>query len=238
MDPASHLEHLRATLATYVARLEAADLDTPVPSCPEWAISDLADHVNGVFRFVLAQLDAGPGADLQSPPPPPPNGGVLEQAHDTTDRLLSTLATTDPNEHRPNWAGAPTAAFWFRRMNQEMAIHGWDLANALGVAEPITRWVAVDGLDELFDVFAPHGSYTDVEGTSVHYHSTDGDGEWLLGTKDGRLDVQREHGKGDAAVRGTASDLLLLLWHRRSPEELEFFGDREVFDQWWAKSKI
>jgi hypothetical protein len=44
------------------------------------------------------------------------------------------------------------------------------------------------------------------------------------------------HSKGDAAVRGPASSLLLLLTHRVEPDDAAFqhFGDRAVLDRWLA----
>ena len=50
---------------------------------------------------------------------------------------------------------------------------------------------------------------------SLHLHATDTDGEWYLGLAPDRLEHRREHAKADAALRGTASDLLLWLVGRR-----------------------
>ena len=59
--------------------------------------------------------------------------------------------------------------------------------------------------------------------SSNHKHA----GEWLvheLGPEGARFD--RLHAKGDAAVRGRASDLLLWLWRR--PASVEVLGDAGV----------
>ena len=66
---------------------------------------------------------------------------------------------------------------------------------------------------------------------SLHLHRTDGDGEWLLTTVDGELVATFEHARGDAAARGTASDLLLYLWGR-GRTTLECFGDEALLDAW------
>jgi hypothetical protein len=57
-------------------------------------------------------------------------------------------------------------------------------------------------------------------GGSVHLHATDGDGEWFIETGDG-LTWTRAHEKGDVAVRGTTSDLLLLVWGRLGTDAVE-----------------
>jgi len=63
---------------------------------------------------------------------------------------------------------------------------------------------------------------------SMHLHCTDTEGEWMIRfTADGAV-TTREHAKGDVAVRGTASDLYLLLWNRVSAERFEIFGDASL----------
>ena len=48
--------------------------------------------------------------------------------------------------------------------------------------------------------------------------------------------MQAGHGKGDAAVRGPASALLLMLVRRLAPDDtaIEVIGDRAVLDGWLA----
>ena len=51
----------------------------------------------------------------------------------------------------------------------------------------------------------------------MHLHCTDVAGEWTVRPNDaGGFDVTREHAKGDCAIRGAASDILLALWRRRA----------------------
>ncbi len=67
-------------------------------------------------------------------------------------------------------------------------------------------------------------------GETIHFHCTDGDGEWLarLGPDGARRHA--EHAKGDVAARGTASDLLLFLYGRVGADALEVFGDAALLD--------
>ena len=46
--------------------------------------------------------------------------------------------------------------------------------------------------------------------------------------------VAREHAKGDCAIRGTASDILLALWRRVPLSELDVAGDRDVAERFIA----
>ena len=52
---------------------------------------------------------------------------------------------------------------------------------------------------------------------------------------DGRLDVRREHAKGDAALRGPAAALLLRLWGRDdSGGGIEVVGSEDAAAAWLA----
>ena len=69
---------------------------------------------------------------------------------------------------------------------------------------------------------------------SFHLHCTDTDGEWLAVFTDGALVTTREHAKGDLAVRGPASPLLLWAYNRvpADTDGLESFGDPALLDGW------
>ena len=65
-------------------------------------------------------------------------------------------------------------------------------------------------------------------GETLHLHCTDGEGEWLVRLDPDGVSSSHEHAKGDVAARGTASDLLLFLYGRVDPEQLEVFGDASL----------
>lgn len=246
MEPTTHLAHLQADIDRI--RATPADvLDEAVAACPGWTVRDLLGHHAGVFRFATAQLRAEPGSELV--PFDPPDAGVpaLEMLSIAAGELLAALADTDPDEHRPNWAGAPTAAFWFRRMAQETVVHRVDVQLAHTTPDPIDPALAVDGIDELVEVFLPHAKRRGITGSgeSVHLHATDpevvaGDvagGEWMVTFTPEGVEVERSHGKGDMAVRGAAGQLLLFAWNRR-PVEVECFGDPDPLSFWAATVRI
>lgn len=56
-------------------------------------------------------------------------------------------------------------------------------------------------------------------------HCTDVAGEWFI-HPDGK--VEPIHAKGDAAIRGTASDILLALFKRVPVDNLDLIGDAGV----------
>jgi predicted lipid carrier protein YhbT len=73
---------------------------------------------------------------------------------------------------------------------------------------------------------------------SLHLHATDAPGEWVVTVGGGAVDVREEHGKADVALRGTAPDLYLLLWHRVSPEAVAVLGDGAALERFLARTVI
>lgn len=241
MDPAGWLDHLRTDIDRILAT-PADAFDAPVAACPGWTVADLLGHHAGVFCFATAQLRAEPGSELVPFDPPDETVPPLEMFRLAADALLAELVAVDPAEHRPTWAGAPRSEWYWRRMAQETAIHRFDAQAAHGAADPIGTDLALDGVEEFIDVFLPSARKRGITGTgeTVHLHATDdglaadhgeGAGEWMFTFHPDGVDVTREHGKGDMAGRGTASDLLLFVWNRR-PVELTCFGEPDLLT-WW-----
>jgi len=124
-------------------------------------------------------------------------------------------------------------------MAVETALHRVDGELAAGAPTPIDTALAVDGVDELFEVSIPHRGTGRLHrgGETIHLHATDPDlgegaGEWLIVLGADAVTVEHAHAKGDVAVRGSASDLLLLLWNRVDSAGLEVFGDRTILERW------
>jgi MDMPI C-terminal domain len=132
------------------------------------------------------------------------------------------------------------ASYWARRMAHETAVHRADGQLTVGIQPLIDPVIAADGIDEWLGFGTESGGPGPAlpEGKVLHLHATDEGltGEWLIrGGPDG-IAVEAGHGKGDAAVRGPASALLLLLVRRLAPDDpaVEVIGDRAVLDGWLA----
>ena len=218
----------RALLAT-----AERDPSARIEHCPDWDASGLVDHIAGVWSFMAAQIEAASPDKPTGPDPDDPS-----TASDRLSRLVALLASVEPATPCWNWCPKEgrTASWMVRRMAHENNIHRWDAENAVGNPDPLDADLAHDGVDEILDVswrHLPSGPVGDYPSSTLHLHRTDGDGEWLLSSAGGQLVVGHEHAKGDAAARGTASDLNLLVWGRRQPT-LEIFGDEAVLDSWLA----
>lgn len=214
-----------------------ADLDAPVPACPEWKVSDLVGHLGRVYSWACLVLDAAGERPAGSRAVPPEDKSALvpwflEQRAAVVDRLTSR----EPDDPAWNFSFQPDTyivSWWRRRQALETAIHLFDMQDAARTPGPIAPDLAADGIDELLTMFlpgAPNISPNPVEGItgSLHLHCTDTEGEWVVDFDGPAPVTRREHAKADAAVRGPASDMYLWVWNRRSLDGLEVFGNRET----------
>ena len=238
-----------ATLA--LARLvDGADLSVRVPTCPDWTLRQLATHVGRAQRWAaeivgtrserpIAFRDV-PGGRLPDDP-----AGHAPWLRAGADRLITVLR--DAGDTRV-WAFGEQrpAGFWARRMTHETTVHGADAQITEGGRPLIPADIAADGIDEwLTDVAAPDGGEPDVRaaglaaGESLHVHAADvpeGTGEWVVSHGPAGITVRRAHEKATVALRGGASDLLLVLLRRLPADDpgVGVHGDPAVLDRWLA----
>jgi uncharacterized protein (TIGR03083 family) len=235
-----YLGSLRSDAERLVEAAQSGSLDAPVPSCPGWDVNRLLGHVGRVHRWAAeaCRTRAEPAADRLEKPPR--DDSVVEWFAAGVAPLHDALAALDLDAPAWNFSNGPQVGrFWPRRMAIETAIHRWDGQDAHGAVTPIDAELASDGMDEVLDVHVglrlAGRDGIDIGG-SVHFHCTDTEGEWTVRTDDGLTRVTRGHTKGDVAVRGPASSLLLMQWRRIPPDDptLEIFGDPEIFERWLA----
>lgn len=215
----------------------AADaLDADVPACPGWDVAQLVVHVGQVYNFIGSALDVVGTDDRPSPKAidVPEGDALIPWLAELHAGLSVKLRATAPDAAAWNWAGTGTADFFHRRMAHETMVHRWDAEQAAGADSSLDSDLATDGVDEALFVGMQHSTSPDkvfdYPAGSLHLHRTDGDGEWLVKNEGGSLVVTREHAKGDAAVRGSGSDLLLWVWGRGG--DVEIFGDEAVAQAW------
>ena len=240
LSPDRYLDQLRADVAV-LSSVADDQLGVPVAAGEGWDVTELLNHCASIAAYVTAQLQADAGAAVQQLPPLDYSGDPRALWAEWSGSMLELLSWIDPADHRPNWAGEPTVAFWFRRMAQEMGVHRWDLDNALGRTRAIPVDLALDGVDEFGELFLRFAKDRGIGGTgeTIHLHATFAEGEevleggeWMFRFDPDVVTMTHEHGKGDMAVRGAANDLLLFVWNRR-PIEVTTFGDTDPLE-WWA----
>jgi uncharacterized protein (TIGR03083 family) len=214
-----------------VAAAERVPLDATIPSCPDWDVAELLGHVGRVYRWAAACVEANALVSPRDLPGPPERDERVAWVQAGATRILEVL---DQPADAPAWTWAPsgTVGFWQRRQAHETAVHRVDAEQASGPPTPVPRDLAVDGIDEWLALLPNRFGVPPITGTgeTVHLHCTDGDGEWLIRLTPDGLEVEAIHAKGDVAVRGPASDLLLVMMRRRPPGAVEVLGDRATLD--------
>ena len=232
------LDHDRLIAAEAEALARAADvtdLASPVPHT-DWTLADLLDHVGRLTWYWSGRIRKAGGGDFYDTDRP---DDVTRQdwVRQGTDTMRAQLTEAEADAEIKTWAGLKPPSWLWRRMTHELAVHCWDAEAAAGDPQPLAVPVADDGIDELLSEFTPAADLTSVAGT-LHLHATDGDGEWFLDPTADALSWERSHTKADVAVRGTTSDLLLVLWGRLPVDSVELLGDQSVFERWQAATRF
>jgi uncharacterized protein (TIGR03083 family) len=209
----------------------------PVASCPGWDLRELGIHLGQVHRWAACAVRTGerpPGSIFAERPAD--DEPVADWYRAGADALLAALDDNDPAS--PTWHlwNAPmVASLWHRRQPHETLVHRWDAQAAIGTPDPMDPTLASDGVDEFFDIMLGRKlgrNPPPLPTQTLHLHCTDVEGEWFVWADGETFHMTREHKKGDAAMRGRAEDLLLVLWHRGALDLVDVAGDAAAAQAW------
>jgi uncharacterized protein (TIGR03083 family) len=219
LTPDASLEHLQRGVSAFDAVLAEGDLDAPVPSCPGWALLDLAHHLGGVHRWAAAAITEKRSMN-DDEIVIPDRHGTRSWYLDSATQLVNVLRVTPPETEC--WAFGPKprlAAFWFRRQPLETAVHAWDAAGSQGVDfGPIDTDLALDGIDEVRHMFYPRQVRLGRIGPltrSLAIAPAETATRWVFPAGDPiAAAAPGAEPEPEAVVAGSAEALFLLLWGR------------------------
>ncbi|MFT7475463.1 MAG: hypothetical protein ACI81L_002402 [Verrucomicrobiales bacterium] len=236
MEKADYLDVLEAESDAFLAAVASIPPNALVTSCGDWTIADLTVHQTEMWGFATANALGGGELTRAATKKPDDDSKLFDWSASVRSTMLEVLLDADPSAPAYTFAAKDqTAGFWQRRMVAETVVHRWDAQSANDNAQPIDPEVAADGIDEYTQVGLQYSSSRKnriYPSSSLHLHCTDTEGEWMLTGDDGpSVTVTREHGKGDAAVRGDASTLLLWIWGRDAGN-VEIFGNADIATTW------
>lgn len=206
------------------AAVAAENLDAEVEHCPGWKVADLVEHLTEVqwFWATIAEerLDAAPEPDRR--PAPAPDADLLATFRRGADRLTRVLRAADGTDAVWTWApAAQNIAFITRHQVQEAAVHHWDAAHAAGAPLAIAAPVAADSIAEFLTYsVSSEADPADPMGAALAgrfaLRCSDTSSAWTVsdGPTPGTLSVEQTLAADVPAITGTASDLLLWLYHR------------------------
>ncbi|NUP52817.1 MAG: maleylpyruvate isomerase family mycothiol-dependent enzyme [Catenulispora sp.] len=220
------------------AASSAPDLNAQVPTCPDWTLRDLIQHLGSVHRFWAGVVATGP-ADTQPiqeddiEAGPRNRDALLAWSADSTALLLQKLHEAGPNSGCWTWWEAwqapQTAAAVARHQVQEAAVHTYDAQN-ITKAQPLPPETAVDGVEEFLTTCCTTTSPWPHHPATIDFHVTEG--TWRLTLSgDGAHVSTLPTDKATVSTRSTAGELVLALYGRLPFDALTIDGDRRILDQ-------
>jgi uncharacterized protein (TIGR03083 family) len=224
----------------------APSLDVQVPTCPEWTLLDLVQHLVEGRRKWAAIIAAGPAdapAIVSAPVAPRERGAVLNWFATSVWELLDALREAGPNRGCWTWWGTSqspqTSGAVARHQLQQLAVHTYDAQVTVGAPQPLSSEVALDGVDEFLTTCCAGTEPWPYEPVVVDYHATEGR-SWRLWVSDGRTRAARlpngatageDPEPADVAAWGTANELVMFFYGRIHTESLRTQGDRGILDR-------
>jgi uncharacterized protein (TIGR03083 family) len=218
--------------------LAARGLTEPVPSCPGWTVADLASHVAYVYLHKVRVMADGawpqewPPADYDDLEP-------VELLRLAKDELFEEFSRHDPGEETATFGQDSTILFWARRMALEIAVHRYDAELAHDDVSTIADDLALDGIDELLNVFLA-GDYVDPDESTEHPVDAviaveAGARRWVSDVRAETIVVTDGSGDAGATVAGSPADVFLWMWGRRSDDHVVVAGDTTAVHEFRAR---
>ncbi len=235
METSELRHHLDVEYARLRAALPADGLTgIRVPSCPDWSLDDLVQHVGEVYwhKVDCIRLNARPSPNASGsgryPHEEPDLTGlssvqVLEQGY---ARLNEIFEQYPPEAPAWTWFEPDqSVGFWIRRMAHETAVHRFDAELAVGTPTEIDAGLAEDGIDEVLACML----VSDIEPGDYPAGRPDvqvrtGTRSWFVRFDPDGLSVDTQ-GEATTVIHGGASDLELWLYNRIAGEKLGYTGD-------------
>lgn len=236
------------------ATIKGADLDATVPTCPDWTLRELAQHVGRAHRWAgeIVRTRATEAVAPEKVPAHTPEGDGPDALDawlaDGAAGTAAALREAGPEAEVWSWAWERRAGFWSRRMALETVVHLADAALTAKVPYTMSPELAADTIDEWLQIVAFAQAQGDPEmaelrgaGRSLHLHATDvPDAEWLIELGEDGVTWRRAHGKANVALRGPLTDVMLVFNRRLAPDSdrVEVLGDAALLDLWLARTSF
>jgi len=196
--------------------------DAPIPHLPDWTAHDVIAHLAGDYRWAqqIITTRVNPRTGLQAVVH---RGDELCAEWDAAaSDLIQLLTFCDPAAACPNFAqgDAGVTAWWVRHQAHETTLHRWDLESATGAHTPIASALALDGIEELFAVYAERYRPFALSAPVTLACPSHGRAWTVSPAGDGTVvKMALTDGLDRADLEASPEALLLALWHRIGLED-------------------
>jgi uncharacterized protein (TIGR03083 family) len=234
-----------------------AAAETPVPTCPDWTLSQLVEHV-GQTQHWVASIVATRASD---PSQLPTTYATLPVDQDAWAPWLAegasllAAACVEAGEDAPVWNpagdGRSGIQFWLPRVLAETIVHRADAAATADVAYQLDAELAARAItDHLTMMTSPAWAAQRPDsaealrgsGQTLYLQASDEPslgvaGEWFIERRAEGPTWQQRPGVADLTVRGPATSLLLMLTRRLASsagldDSLHASGDLGLLSHW------
>ncbi|MFB4314163.1 maleylpyruvate isomerase family mycothiol-dependent enzyme [Actinomadura sp. 21ATH] len=239
-------EGLREETGAFAGIVAGADPAGRVPTCPEWSVKDLVEHVGNAFRWTAGLVESR-AATPESLAPLTEEVDPADWAAWLTEGAgrLADAGLREAGTEVWTFLGPRPAIFWPRRILHDLVVHHADAALALGAPYTVAPDVAADTISEGLELLAgPEAAARKPElgelrgtGERLLLRPDAGDG-WLITRTPQGVDWTRGTGEADVVLEGTVTDLLLV-FSRRNPLDgspAKVTGDRALLEHWLART--
>ncbi|MCA1833240.1 MAG: maleylpyruvate isomerase family mycothiol-dependent enzyme [Actinomycetota bacterium] len=243
-----YCDRLGTEIEALAGTIASADWNAKVPTCPDWTMADLIEHLGGVHRWAGAMVAeiaqerlAREKINWKVPPPPE----LPEWIRSGGKELVANLRNADADAAMWSWGSDKHVRFWSRRQLHETAVHHADALFTLGREPSIDPAVAIDGIDEFLDnlkhavYFRPNVKELRGDNEALRFRCEGA--TWLVSlVPEGFTWNHDEDAPAGATVHAAPSDLLLFFYGRREPGDphITIDGDRGLLDRWVENSEL
>jgi uncharacterized protein (TIGR03083 family) len=226
---------------------EGIDLDLEVPTCPEWKLRDLLNHLGDVHRWATSYVSDARTVMMTDGD----EATVFDSDRPTDADLLAWFRTwhaalVQALKSAPSdlecWTFLPSdspLAFWARRQTHETTMHRVDVESISGDLTPLDPALSADGISEMLFGFASRGrKLLQDPPRTMAVEATDTGHRWVLTLGTDRVSAESGSAPADCSVAGPAPDLYLALWNRLPVGQIRTTGDANVFARFRESLRI
>lgn len=245
MEHSEYCDALAVEIDRFATVYEGANEATMVPSCPEWSVHDLAEHLGHVHRWAehLVRVRATarvPSAEMDFARGPVDAAWIRSGG----ELLLVTMREGNPEEPMWAWGVDQNLGFWSRRQLHETFVHRLDLELAVGRTPVVDPLVASDAVDEFLVNLESAGDFSpdvrELRGGNelIRISMTDVAGTWTIQLLESGFRLVDDTESPDVELSGSAKDVLMVLMRRQAIADVSVAvkGDRTLLDYWIANS--
>ena len=219
------------------------DRQAAVPWSDRWTVATVARHVAATHHVVAEIVEGRPVADFgllvsskrrRKTPPSLSDGSAPALLRCSSNCRVFPSAMSVGRGSRPGAMSAGGLAAWRSRP----FVHRTDTDAAQAKELSVSPDVAADGIDEFLDVFvaASRAAHDAPIGPTMRFECSDRNERWWLDlSEQGKRIVSREPRDASVRIRGTAEQLLLIVWGRvpaSLPAGVKVSGDVATLDRW------